>query len=348
MSRDDGGIRNLLPGIKTMEEIKEDQKAERVVKNLIEQRTQITPGPDPLETLASYIPTTSLDLSSKPVEKTKDTKGFNSQRDYENYLTSRARLKEEDREAREIRAAINTNKIVDQVDKMVKKYDGPSTEKTIGQLKALKKWAQPTPVGLGNKYKSDTRSPNQKKRDAYVEKKRDQARFKYNNTTGTFRNELGQEKGMMDAHRSNEKKTKWPPGAVRFAQDEADHLNGIKKQTYEEGGRVGPKPKYVSAQDIVDLHERSEPKATPLQEKKLHQRLRNHNERTGQFKNLPKEEELHPYEQYHEEKLIEIANKGKSITLPLIDPIFKKSAQPGPTKGARYIPWYERMGNKNE
>jgi len=32
MSRDDGGIRNLLPGIKTMEEIKEDQKAERVVK----------------------------------------------------------------------------------------------------------------------------------------------------------------------------------------------------------------------------------------------------------------------------------------------------------------------------
>ena len=340
----DVGIRNLLPGVRSEEERQEDQKAKREIKNLLEQRTQMAPEVDPL---VNYFPTEPLDLSSKPVEKTKDTKGFNSQRDYENYLTSRARLKEEDREAREIRAAINTNKIVDQVDKMVKKYDGPSTEKTIGQLKALKKWAQPTPVGLGNKYKSDTRSPNQKKRDAYVEKKRDQARFKYNNTTGTFRNELGQEKGMMDAHRSNEKKTKWPPGAVRFAQDEADHVNGIKKQTYEEGGRVGPKPKYVSVQDIVDLHERSEPKATPLREKKLHQRLRNHNERTGQFKNLPKEEELHPYDQYHEEKLIEIADKGKSITLPLIDPIFKKSAQPEPTKGARYIPWYERM-NKDE
>ena len=207
MGRDDGGIRNLLPGIKTMEEIKEDQKAEKVVRDLIEQRPMITPEPDPLVNLASYIPTNTLDLSSKPIEKTKDTKGFNSQRDYENYLTSRARLKEEDREAREIRSAINTDKIVPQVNKLVKKYDGPSTEKTIGQLKALKKWAQPTPVGLGNKYKSDTRSPNQKKRDAYVEKKRDQARFKYNNTTGTFRNELGQEKGMMDAHRSNEKKT---------------------------------------------------------------------------------------------------------------------------------------------
>ena len=341
MSRDDGGIRNLLPGIKTMEEIKEDQKAEKVVRDLIEQRPMITPEPDPLVNLASYIPTNTLDLSSKPIEKTKDTKGFNSQRDYENYLTSRARLKEEDREAREIRSAINTDKIVDQVDKMVKKYDGPSTEKTIGQLKALKKWAQPKPVALGNNYRSDTRTP--------VQRKRDEAKFKWNNTTGTFRNELGQEKGMMDAHRSNEKKTKWPPGAVRFAQDEADHLNGIKKQTYEQGGRVGPKPKYVSAQDIVDLHERSEPKATPLQEKKLHQRLRNHNERTGQFKNLPKEEELHPYDQYHEEKLIEIADKGKSITLPLIDPIFKKSVQPEPTKGARYIPWYERMaGNKDE
>jgi hypothetical protein len=248
---------------------------------------------------------------------------------------------EEAKEARETRSAINTDKIVSQVNKLVKKYDGPSTEKTIGQLNALKKWAQPKPVALGNNYRSDTRTP--------VQRKRDEAKFKWNNTTGTFRNELGQEKGMMDAHRSNEKKTKWPPGAVRFAQDEADHLNGIKKQTYEEGGRVGPKPKYVSAQDIVDLHERSEPKATPLQEKKLHKRLRNHNERTGQFKNLPKEEEPHPYDQYHEEKLIEIADKGKSITLPLIDPIFKKSAQPEPTKGARYIPWYERIEkNKDE
>ena len=282
MSRDDGGIRNLLPGIKTMEEIKEDQKAERVVKNLIEQRTQITPEPDPLETLASYIPTTSLDLSSKPIEKTKDTKGFNSQRDYENYLTSRARLKEEAKEARELRQAINTNKIVDQVDKMGKKYDGPSTEKTIGQLNALKKWAQPKPVALGNNYRSDTRTP--------VQRKRDEAKFKWNNTTGTFRNKLDQEKGMMDAHRSNE--GNYIPWHERMAQEEAEALNEVKRTAWEQGGKVKPEPKYVSAQDVKNVYQPKQPVANPLQMKKLHQRLQNHNERTGQFKNLPKEEEI--------------------------------------------------------
>jgi len=96
---------------------------------------------------------------------------------------------------------------VDQVDKLVKKYDGPSTEKTIGQLKALKKWAQPKPVALGDNYRSDTRTP--------VQRKRDEAKFKYNNTTGTFRNELGQEKGMMDVHRSNE--AKYIPWQERMA-----------------------------------------------------------------------------------------------------------------------------------
>ena len=354
MSRDIG-IRSLRPGYRNLEEVKEDENTKRYIETVVNQRAEArdTQEVDPLdETLVNRMPSINLELKPPVTQEVtpKVTKGFKSQKDYENYIVSRARRNEEAKEVRELRSAINTDKIVSQVNKLVKKYDGPSPsqEDTINQLNKLKSWAQPTPVGLGNKYKSDTRSPNQKKRDAYVEKKRDQARFKYNNTTGTFRNELGQEKGMMDAHRSNEKKTKWPPGAVRFAQDEADHLNGIKKQSYEQGGRVGPKPKYVSAQDIVDLHERLEPRATPPQEKKLHQRLRNHNERTGQFKNLPKEEELHPYDQYHEEKLIEIADKGKSITLPLIDPIFKKSAQPEPTKGARYIPWYERMGNKNE
>ena len=365
----DIGIRSLRPGYRNLEEVKEDENTKRYIETVVNQRAEArdTQEVDPLdETLVNRMPSINLELKPPVTQEVtpKVTKGFRSQRDYENYITSRARLKEEAKEARELRSAINTDRIVSQVDKMVKKYDGPSPsqEDTINQLNKLKSWAQPTPIGLGNKYKSDIRSPNSKKRDAYVAKQKwindqkkpeafakseDPTNYRYNKHTGTFRNELGQEETMMNAHKSNEKKTKWPPGAVRFAQDEADHLNGIKKQTYEQGGRVGPKPKYVSAQDIVDLHERSEPKATPLQEKKLHQRLRNHNERTGQFKNLPKEEELHPYDQYHEEKLIEIADKGKSITLPLIDPIFKKSAQPEPTKGARYIPWYERMGNKD-
>ena len=39
-----------------------------------------------------------------------------------------------------------------------------SNQKTINQLKALKEWAQPTPVGLGDKYKSDIRTPVERKR----------------------------------------------------------------------------------------------------------------------------------------------------------------------------------------
>ena len=72
----------------------------------------MAPEVDPL---VGYFPTETLDISSKPVEKTKET--------------------EEAKEARELRSAINTDRIVSQVDKMVKKYDGPSQEKTINQLK---------------------------------------------------------------------------------------------------------------------------------------------------------------------------------------------------------------------
>ncbi len=267
MSNRDVGIRNLLPGVRSEEERQEDQKAKKDIQNLLEQRTQMAPEVDPL---VGYFPTETLNLSSKPVEKTKET--------------------EEAKEARELRSAINTNRIVSQVDKLVKKYDGPSQEKTLNQLNKLKSWAQPTPVGLGNKYKSDTRSPNQKKRDAYVEKKRDQAKFRYNNTTGTFRNELGQEKGMMDAHRSNE--GNYIPWHERMAQEEAEALNEVKRTAWEQGGKVKPEPKYVSAQDVKNVYQPKQPVANPLQMKKLHQRLQNHTQRTGQFKNLPKEEEI--------------------------------------------------------
>ena len=269
MSRDIG-IRNLLPGVRSANEIKEDEKAKKDIQTLLEQRTQIAPEVPEVDPLVNYFPTDTLDLSSKPVEKTKET--------------------EEATEARELRSAINTNRIVSQVDKLVKKYDGPSQEKTLNQLNKLKSWAQPTPVGLGNKYKSDTRSPNQKKRDAYVEKKRDQAKFRYNNTTGTFRNKLDQEKGMMDAHRSNE--GNYIPWHERMAQEEAEALNEVKRTAWEQGGKVKPEPKYVSAQDVKNVYQPKQPVANPLQMKKLHQRLQNHNERTGQFKNLPKEEEI--------------------------------------------------------
>jgi len=42
MSRDIG-IRNLLPGVRSVNEIKEDEKAKKDIQNLLEQRTQIAP-----------------------------------------------------------------------------------------------------------------------------------------------------------------------------------------------------------------------------------------------------------------------------------------------------------------
>ena len=54
-----------------------------------------------------------------------------------------------------------------------------------------------------------------------------------------------------------------------------------------------------------------QPKASPVQVKQLHKRLQNHNERTGEFKNLPKEEE-DPRTEGRMEELQKIEDKGKS------------------------------------
>ena len=40
----------------------------------------------------------------------------------------------------------------------------------------------------------------------------------------------------------------------RMAQEEAEHLNSIKRQTWNTGGRVGQEPKYVSAQDVKNVY----------------------------------------------------------------------------------------------
>jgi len=69
-----------------------------------------------------------------------------------------------------------------------------------------------------------------------------------------------------------------------MAQEEAENLNQIKRSTWEQGGKVKPEPKYVTAQDVRNVYQPKQPGASPLQMKKLHQRLENHNERTGEFK----------------------------------------------------------------
>ena len=69
-----------------------------------------------------------------------------------------------------------------------------------------------------------------------------------------------------------ERKEKWYD---KMAKEEADHLNEIKRENWNSGGRVGAEPKYVSAQDVVNVYE---PKETPVKLKGLHQKLKTHNE----------------------------------------------------------------------
>ena len=126
----------------------------------------------------------------------------------------------------------------------------------------------------------------------------------------------------VNKYADNNTENKWTGGALKMAEEEAQHLNNIKRETWNNGGRVGPEPKYVSAQDVINVYEPKGPEATPVQLKGLHKRLKNHNERTGQFKNLP-EEEIHPAEQSYLDQLNETIKKGKSITLPLLDPSLK-------------------------
>ena len=165
-------------------------------------------------------------------------------------------------------------KITNYIDKMNHLYSNePKNEKTVQQLKALKEWSQPKPVGLGDNYKSDIRTPVQKKRDSY------NAKAEAN-------------KAWIEANKANADTSKggYIPWHQRMIEEEAEALNNIKRTTWEQGGRVKPEPKYVTAQDVQKVYEPKQPEATPLQMKQLHKRLQNHNERTGEFKNLPKEE----------------------------------------------------------
>lgn len=266
---------------------------------------RIIEGPlEPLgETIARTTP--SLNLEVKP-EVSKEPKGFQSQKEYENHLinspskTQHAKALQEGKRILEdkklikfaleessepivknpvLKKAIEAdegkrNKWANEwmtgggrekggrsLDQEIKlgKDTWLKNQRTIGQLKALKEWAQPTPVGLGDNYKSDIRTPVQKKRDSYNAK--------------------------LETKRKAEDPTKgahYIPWQERMAQEEAENLNQIKRSTWEQGGKVNPEPKYVNAQDVQNVYD--QPKASPLQMKQLHQRLENHNERTGQFK----------------------------------------------------------------
>ena len=281
MSVRDIGIRHLIPGVRFPDEIKEDENNRRYVETIVKQRTQVTPKAETLgDTLARTTP--SLILEKKPEETPRETKElgkWKSQKELEDYMRVKPTMAQQLSALKEYhKPKIN---VLNYANKMAHKYSN-----------------EPTPVGLGNKYKSDTRTPVQKKRDAYVEKK------KWINDDKKLKAFAKAEDPTKGAH--------YIPWEQRMAQEEAESLNQIKRTTWEQGGRVKPEPKYVTAQDVINVYKPKEPEASPLQMKKLHQRLENHNQNTGEFKNLPKEEELHPYEKGMEEDLQKIEDKGKS------------------------------------
>ena len=139
---------------------------------------RIIEGPlEPLgETIARTTP--SLNLEVKPKETPKETKDFRSQREYENHLVS-SPTKQDHVKAYNMGDKIlkvseaEKNKMADEwtrgggrdpqgrsLDQEIKlgKDTWLQNQKMVNQLKALKEWAQPTPVGLGDKYKSDRKS----------------------------------------------------------------------------------------------------------------------------------------------------------------------------------------------
>tara|TARA_R100001594_G_scaffold149371_2_gene206990 strand:- start:819 stop:1715 length:897 start_codon:yes stop_codon:yes gene_type:complete len=125
----------------------------------------------------------------------------------------------------------------------------------------------------------------------------------------------------------------------RMAQDEADSLNFIKRTNWErENGGRGPKPKYVSKDDVMNVYLKP---GTPLPPKRLHKELEMRKlvlsedpvksaKTTNQLKALNKfgsnkiVEDDHPYLKHKEDQINNIIKKGKSLTLPLLDPSLKK------------------------
>ena len=83
MSRDTG-IRNLIPGYRDPEEIKEDQNTRRFIETIVNQRAPVRNVEPFGQTLARTTPRLNLEVNSRVTPK--ETKDFRSQKEYENHL----------------------------------------------------------------------------------------------------------------------------------------------------------------------------------------------------------------------------------------------------------------------
>ena len=234
------------------------------VKRIIEGPPRV--ATEPLgQTVARTAPVLNLGATGKIKEA---AKGFKSRKEFENHLINSPTKRDHERAFNMGNKILKGGskpkpmKITNYIDKMNHLYSNEAkNEKTVKQLTALKEWSQPKPVGLGDNYKSDIRTPVQKKRDSYNAK-------------------VAANKAKADPTKG----AHYSPWYERMAAEEAEALNEVKRTTWEQGGKVKPEPKYVTAQDVKNVYEPQQPEATPLQMKQLHKRLQNHNERTGEFK----------------------------------------------------------------
>ena len=249
MSRRDVGIRYLIPGHRSPEEIREDENTRRRVQEMLDHSPEVTTVEPLGEILARTAPL--LDLGLTPKEKPEAPKGFKSQKEYENHLTKSPTKRDHER-------AFNMGDKIIKVSKAER--DRGANEWITGGGRDPKGRSLDQEIKLGK----DRWIKNQKTTNPVKPKAM---------PVTTYINKLSKLYGNAeDANNRVEKGkpldptqgSKYVEWYDRMAQEEAEALNNVKRQTWEQGGRVRPEPKYVSAQDVKNVY--SEPK-------KLHQRL---------------------------------------------------------------------------
>ena len=291
MSNRDIGIRHLIPGVRSPDEIKEDENNRRYVETVVNQRANVTPSVEPLgETLMRTAP--SLHLELKPKEETKES--------LDDVLVAQAKGERLVKKFRQKPQWVKEHN---------ERFPGFKTtvlpnEKTVQQLQTLKNWglAKPkvNPVQAKKLHqrlgtKSEKWINNPKKVEAFV-KSEDPNKYEDDHPylkgieedleeidkkgKSWFSKHLKktQPKPMpvltyvdkMNVAYSGQDKRKYDdqgkpidtskgyyiPWYDRMAGEEAHHLNSIKRQTWNNGGRVGPEPKYVSAQDVKSVYDK--------------------------------------------------------------------------------------------
>ena len=330
MSDFDKGIRGLVnPGYRTPEEIAREKNEEFFQKEIVPTlngQKKIEPLGSPIEkSMGDYLIETPLNIdivSATPVVKKKTT--F-TDKEFENYLKEDAKRKEQVRKFRQdpkwvasynkrFGPAFKTTVLPKDEperfnDKILKR--GKYEPNTIQQLKNLNNWAKKK-TGLDNNWSVDKsglpKTPVQKKREQWQKKVEENKKKPMNIVK--YVNKMNKLYGNNTTEEPED--NYW---ATKMATEEADHLNNIKRQNWKNGGSVpGQEPKLVTAQDVINVYKG--PSATPEQVKGLHQRLKNHNERTGEMKqgviDYYDPEDDHPYIQGKMEEIKAIENKGKS------------------------------------